>query len=86
MPVLLLVVAIVVVPLRMLDAQGMPRYRALSAELKDVREANARLEREVRELERDVKALREDPLALERIARDELGMVREGEILFQFQR
>ena len=28
--------------------------------------------------------LSDDPAAIERIARDELGMIREGEIVFQF--
>lgn len=84
LPFALLVLAIVAVPLRILDDQGLPRYRRLHDELLDVREQNARLEREARALERDVEALRTDPHAIERIARDEFGMVREGELVFQF--
>lgn len=70
----------------MLDEQGLPRYRALRTELNQVQKANQRMRREVRDLQRIVQKLRTDPLAIERIARDELGMVRDGEILFQFQR
>ena len=84
LPFALLVLAIVAVPLRILDAQGLPRYRALSTELSEVKNHNARLRREVRDLEREVRALRTDPAAIERIARDELGMVRPGEMVFQF--
>jgi cell division protein FtsB len=84
LPLGLLLLAIVMVPLRILDAQGLPRYRALRTEIAEVRNANARVRREVRDLEREVRALRTDPAAMERIARDELGMVRRGELVFQF--
>ncbi|MBK8171416.1 MAG: septum formation initiator family protein [Sandaracinaceae bacterium] len=84
LPFGLLVFAVVIVPLRMFDAQGVPRYRALQGELRQVEADNSRLVREVDALTREVHALRSDPAAIERIARDELGMVREDEILFQF--
>ncbi len=83
-PFALLVLAVVVVPLRMLDEQGLPRYRALEAELREVRAKNEKISRDVADLERDVRALRADPAAIEHIARDELGMIRRNEILFQF--
>lgn len=84
LPFALLVVAIVAVPLRILDAQGLPRYRVLKDELREVEAENERLTRELAHLSREVEALRTDPSALERIARDELGMVRAGELVFQF--
>jgi len=84
LPFGLLVMAIVAVPLRILDPQGLPRYRVLAEELRDVKGANEHLEREVRSVARDVEALRSDPAAIERIARDELGMARDGELIFQF--
>lgn len=83
-PLALLAASVILVPLRMLDAQGLPRYRALKAELVKVKADNATTSREVRDLARQVEALKTDPAALERVARDELGMVREGEIVFQF--
>ena len=84
LPIGLLLVAIVSVPVRILAADGLPRYRALLAKREEVRRENERLRREVRALRREVTALRTDPRAVERIARDELGMVREGELIFQF--
>jgi cell division protein FtsB len=84
LPFCLLVIAIVAVPLRILDEQGLPRYRALLAEKEQIHARNERLRREVRDLEREVHALRSRPETIERIARDELGMVRDGEIVFQF--
>ena len=84
LPFGLLVLSIVSVPLAILDEQGLPRYRALKSELAEVRRVNERMRRDVEDLQREVAALRSDPEAIERIARDELGMVREDEILFQF--
>lgn len=84
LPFGLLVLSIVSVPLAILDEQGLPRYRALKDELAEVQRVNERLRRDVEQLDREVNALRGDPEAIERIARDELGMIREDEILFQF--
>ena len=80
----ILTVAIVTVPLRIFDEQGLSRYRELKSELAEVDALNERLSREVDHLTRDVRLLRTDPAAIERIARDELGMIREGELVFQF--
>jgi cell division protein FtsB len=84
LPLSLLLFAIVFVPLRILEAEGLPRYRALREELTQTRANNARMRRQVEELTRKVEQLRNDPQAIERIARDELGMLRSDEIVFQF--
>ena len=80
----LLAFSVVFVPMRILDEQGLPRYQALRAELHRVNETNLRVQREVADLKRSVNELRSDPLMIERIARDELGMLLDDEILFQF--
>jgi cell division protein FtsB len=49
-----------------------------------VNAGNADLRRDVTRLRRQVQNLRDDPTAVERIARDELGLVRKSEIVFQF--
>lgn len=84
LPTSLLVLAIVSVPLLVTGEQGLPRYRALREEQASLVRQNEGLRLEVRALARDVEALRSDEASVERIARDELGMVRPGEILFQF--
>ena len=84
LPFGLLIVSIVSVPLSILDEQGLPRYRALRGELSEVERVNDRLRRDVEQLHREVDGLRQDPAAIGRIARDELGMIRDDEILFQF--
>ena len=84
LPLALLALALVAVPLRILDAEGLPRYRALRSELTGLRKANATTRQEIRTLKRRVERLRTDPTAIESIARDELGMLREGETLYHF--
>ena len=80
----MLVVSIVAVPLLILEEAGLPRYRALKQELRELEVENDKVQREVRALSREVEALGTDSAAIERIARDELGMIRDDEIIFQF--
>ncbi len=80
----LLVFTVVSLSLRILSEEGLPRYRKLRAQLEHVEQDNQALQKRVARLTREVKALSHDPEAVERIARDELGLLREGEILFQF--
>lgn len=84
LPFGLLVFAVVCVPLRILSEDGLPRYRKLRDQLAKVSAENARLTRAIRARAEQVDALRRNPEAVERLARDELGMVRDGEIVFQF--
>lgn len=84
LPLALLLSAVVGVPLRILEDEGLPRYRLLKHELTEIDAENEALTREVKRLARDVEALRTDPEQLERIARDELGMVKADELIFQF--
>ncbi len=84
LPFSLMVMAIMTVPTLVLDEQGLPRYRHLRAEVEELRGANEELAHEIADLKREIEALRADPSYVERIARDELGMVREEELVFQF--
>jgi cell division protein FtsB len=86
LPLGLLLFAMTFVPVRILEAEGLPRYRALREELRQSRERILRLRSEVAQLNEHVGLLRTDPRAIERIARDELGMLRSDEVVFQFPR
>ena len=86
MPFGLLVATVVAVPLLILDEQGLPRYHALTREVGDIRERNEELQRQITDLQTEVRALKTDPHVIERIARDELSMVRPGEFVFQFSK
>lgn len=85
LPVAMLVVAVVGAPVMIFSPQGLPRLRGLEKELGDVDEENAALRREIDSLKGHVARLRDDPGAVERIARDNLGLVRQTEVVFQFQ-
>ena len=84
LPFSLMVMAVMTVPTLVLDEQGLPRYRHLRGEVQELRESNEELVREIATLKGEIEALRADPTYVERIARDELGMVRAEEFVFQF--
>lgn len=84
LPFALMVMAIMTVPTLVLDEQGLPRYRHLREELHELRRSNEELVKEITTLKGEIDALRSDPSYVERIARDELGMVRSEEFVFQF--
>jgi cell division protein FtsB len=80
----MLSLALIAVPILVLEPEGLPRLQALERELQGVENDNAELRRDIDHLRIEVQALRDDPAAVERIARDELGMVRRNEVVFQF--
>ncbi len=84
LPVGLLAVAVIGAPVMIFSRDGMPRLEAVEQELHTVDEENLELRREIEVLRAQVSQLRDDPAALERIARDELGLIRESEVVFQF--
>lgn len=86
LPLALLTVSLIAVPVLVLEPEGMPRMRALDKELRDVEADNAELRRDVNRLRTEVKDLRENPVAVERIAREQLGLVRKSEVVFQFDK
>jgi cell division protein FtsB len=83
--VAILVVAVVGAPVLIFSPQGLPRLRGLEKELTEVDDENADLRRDIDALHGRVSRLRDDPGAVERIARDNLGLVRQTEVVFQFQ-
>jgi cell division protein FtsB len=86
LPIAILAMAIILAPAMMLAPEGLPRLRSLSKELSQVQGENAELRQQIRHLRGRVQHLRDDPAAVERIARDELGLVRTSEVVFQFPR
>jgi cell division protein FtsB len=67
-----------------LRPEGLARMRAVDHELAGVQAENRGLKRDIGDLKNRVQHLRDDPAAVEHIARDELGMVRKSEVVFQF--
>lgn len=73
--------------LSLLDPRGLPRLQRLQADIdrqeqknRELRDENARLSRIVRELSPPI-----SPAALEKAAREQLGFVRQDEVVFRFE-
>jgi cell division protein FtsB len=72
-------------PLRVIGGGGIERARRLSQDLDRLRAENQAQRRQNARLRQEAAALRDDKRALERAVRDELGWVKDGEIVFQFE-
>lgn len=81
-PALVLGVAVVSVPVLVLEPEGLPRVRGLEGELHHVQRENEALRADVNRLRGEVRDLKDDPAAVERIAREQLGYVRKSEVVF----
>lgn len=86
LPIGVLILALVGAPIMIFAPEGLPRLRGLERELAGVDAENRQLQRESDELRSYVARLRDDPAAVERIARDDLGLVRQSDVVFQFKR
>lgn len=67
------------------DAKGFRRYLLLRQDVEAIQERNRILSEQNDVLRREINALRNDPTALERAAREELGYVKPGEIVFHLE-
>jgi len=65
---------------------GVVRYYNLQQEIAGVREDEASLEEQNASLATDVNRLEKDPAYLEDLARDEYGLIRKNEMIFDFSR
>ncbi len=65
------------------DPDGLRKALHQERQVARLAEENAALEQSVQRLRREVKALSGDPAALERAAREELGYVKPGEIVYR---
>ncbi len=67
-----------------LGPRGVRHLRRLDREAARIEAADAALEAQNDRLILRIDALRNDPRTLESVARDELGMVKPGEVVFRF--
>ena len=65
--------------------KGIIHLLRLQKELVRIKDANAKIEEENRKLREEVKRLQYEKRYIEEIARKELGMVKEGEVIYQFE-
>lgn len=78
--------AAIAVPILVCSPSGLSRLTALRQERARADEEVSRLSREIDRLRAEVSRVKEDPAYVERVARDELGLVRQTEVVFQFKR
>jgi cell division protein FtsB len=69
---------------RVLGEMGVVKYYRMKAQYTALTEEIARLKQDNAKLTKDVRALRSDPAYVERIARDKLGLARQGEIVYYY--
>ncbi len=84
LPTGLLGLALVGVPVLIFAPEGLPRMQTLSHELGTIQTENDDLRRQIGVLRTEVARLRDEPTSVERIARDQLGLVRKNEVVVQF--
>jgi cell division protein FtsB/cell division protein DivIC len=65
--------------------KGIIHLVRLQKELVRIKDANVKMEEENRKLREEVKRLQYEKRYIEEIARKELGMVKEGEVIYQFE-
>ncbi len=64
---------------------GFRRYLKLSNDVRALNERNQKLVEDNARMRRELEALRTDDRALERAAREELGLVKPGEFIFSLE-
>jgi cell division protein FtsB len=84
LPLVVLGLSLVSVPWMILSATGVPRLRALVEEKAQVDLEVSRLSDQIRKLRVEVRHIKDDPAKIEQVARDQLGLLRQTEIVFQF--
>ncbi len=64
--------------------KGILHLVRLQKDLARIQETNKKIEEENRKLQEEIRRLQNEKRYIEEIARKELGMVKEGEIIYQF--
>lgn len=81
---LVLISLLILGTLTFFGENGILHLFRLQKELARIKDKNFKLEEENQKLKEEVKRLQSDKRYIEEIARKELGMVKEGEIIYQF--
>ena len=78
--------AVVLAGLSAMDARGLRKYRRLQGDIAAYQDKQRALASENEGLRREIAALSGDTRALERAAREDLGLVRSTEVVYTFER
>jgi len=83
-PYLILILAFTVGFFSVAGNHGLLQLRELDNELEQLKSQNSRLENNVKTIEQKIVEFNESDQPLERLAREELGLSREGEVVYIF--
>jgi len=83
-PLLILISFLILGFLTFFGEKGILHLLHLQKELARIKETNTRIEEENQRLREEVRRLQHEKRYIEEIARKELGMVKEGEIIYLF--
>ena len=65
---------------------GFVKYYRVSSDLEKARKGNLALEENNRKLEEEIEKLTSDPVYIEEVAREKLGMIKKNELVFDFSK
>lgn len=82
----LLALAALGVPALLISSSGISRLERLRIERETAELEISRLGKRIEELRAQVTRIKTDPDAVERVARDQLGLVRQTEVVFHFHK
>jgi cell division protein FtsB len=85
LPLVVLAIGALGTPWLLISTGGTSRLTQLEREREEVELEISRLSKRVHELRARTQAVRSDPREVERVARDKLGLVRQTEVIFQFE-
>lgn len=85
LPLAVLSLGLIGMPTLLITNGGLGRLSRLQAERDAVRLETSRLKKRIVELKAAAQDIKHDPRAVERSARDELGLLRRSEIVFHFE-
>jgi cell division protein FtsB len=85
LPASMLLLAAASVPVMLWSPSGLSRLQALQSQRRDLDLEAQRLEREIERLRFQAEGIKTSPSSIERVARDELGLVRQTELVVQFK-
>ncbi|MBP1697114.1 MAG: divIC [Deltaproteobacteria bacterium] len=83
--ILIVISLLILGSLTFFGEKGIFNLLRLRKEVVRIKEKNSQLEGENQRLKEEIKRLQSDRRYIEEIARKELGMVKEGEIIYQFE-
>jgi cell division protein FtsB len=86
LPWALLLLATISVPWMVWSPTGLGRLDALEQQRNGLSVEVQRLERQIERLRVEAESVKNSPTSIERVARDELGLVRQTEIVVQFKK